>query len=1500
MARRSQPAPDADDSADTSNGGKQRLEFSQPLRGASLSNHELTKRLKALHHELRDLDQDTVDTASLDGVAKDLIHPGLLLHKDKGVKAFVGCCLVDVLRLYAPDAPYTPKELNDLFDFLIRLFRYVGSPTDPHQAEYFFIVDSLASVKSIVIVCDLDHADELVERVFRESFDTISSTSPKNVEIALSDILLSLLEELPSIPHPVTEILLSQFLPKTIKSRPSAFRLATDVCRGASDTLGRYVSQYFAEVLLEGVDGRKGRGGGSSELESDEESEDDDEDDEDTGGRGKKRKAAKKAARKNGKAKVRVVDGGEDGDLPSSLVRAHDLIRSLHRHVPSLLLSVIPLLSSELTSPNPSYRRLATACLGAMFGEPQRGGAGGGDLASAFPGVWKEWCSRVEDREAKVRGEVAERVGKVWREHAELGRDVEALILRLLLDSDERVRLAAVSVFDEGKLRRKSSSSSSVKGKEKERSQDAEEDRESGMDYETAAHHVSRRVLEAVGERVRDKKEKVRAVAFKALGRLYDLAYPEIENRDEHAIRHFGWIPETLLDALKFVDPSSPHSSTAQRSLVDSTFSTYVLPRPSTEKDASDPDVVASWVDRFLVVERGIKDEGRRAALMGLTKLGEKRGEGSVWDGYLKVCEKYNSGIVDDKAMLEPLKDFLKRSIAAISTLMPDPARAKDDLNNFAKENIQQMYRELRVMWDVQTDLKTFVKNERDFIRRLEKFPSSSSAHQTFTHLLRLSCPTYITRSSIPQLLKRLQGGTILPSSALSSAHAEHAHAHPSDADLYATSAARVLEFVSRNAAGMYKAHLAELAKILSGEDVQERVAEVVLQAVVKLKREVEGMAVDPKLSKRALHFAQSGTEKQAKQAATLIALDTARAGTADDLVDHLVSAFAAATDKETVSHFAALARLARYGREAFETKSETITATALEVLTRAGGASEANDDDDLTWVESSSLAPLTRARELSIKILTSRCLAYAGTPSSSKVAKPVFDLLWPLVQIQGGGEETYSVPVASRLRLAAALSILKLLASQDAGFIKSIVAHLDVLSRLCQDACFEVREAFLKKLVQYLREKRVHPQLLPRLNMFIFLVAHEPEEDLKEVVASFAKTRQRLPDKDRQQLWELPFLRLVHMLAHHPDFEGDEHEAEELKGMAKYLELYFDTFATAENVGFLFYLATALKTVKDRKGSEWDANLYTLSELSQHLLKQVARRHGWPISTHPGQVAMPADIFAKFESPEEGKKVAARSYIEESVLAKLEVKPEKKKAITRKRVSTSAANGTKPKRPRTTKSASKPRGKAAKKKGDDWDSDEEEESDDDSDDDEEGSEDGDAPAPKSGKAKKATPRGQRGNLRSDPEKDVVRGLGESSDEDEEGDGMDVDGSGPTDDEGLIVNGNGKGKAASTPAKSRKRTSALSKAKVSPVKKSTAAAAKGKSPAKGKKAAAKRGKQDEDEETKHESRPRRALRGLVQPRGLKKKLDVEEVSDVSDLEDGDDEMASGSGEESEK
>jgi sister-chromatid-cohesion protein PDS5 len=91
------------------------LTFDEPLTWRAtkpIATGELLRRLTALQEELVEMDQDEVDKTSFVGVAKALAGQHLLSHKDKGVRAYVACCLVELLRLCAPDAPFTGSQLK--------------------------------------------------------------------------------------------------------------------------------------------------------------------------------------------------------------------------------------------------------------------------------------------------------------------------------------------------------------------------------------------------------------------------------------------------------------------------------------------------------------------------------------------------------------------------------------------------------------------------------------------------------------------------------------------------------------------------------------------------------------------------------------------------------------------------------------------------------------------------------------------------------------------------------------------------------------------------------------------------------------------------------------------------------------------------------------------------------------------------------------------------------------------------------------------------------------------------------------------------------------------------------------------------------------------------------------------------------------------------------------------------------------------------------------------
>jgi len=194
---------------------KNRLTFHEKLAGKGTSTDALLKKLKTLHTQLAALDQETVEVKSLSTARSELINNSLLLHKDRGVKAYTACCLADILRLYAPEAPYTQHELRDIFQFFFRqLSAGFKGADEPYYNEYFHLLESLSTVKSVVLVCDLPSSDMLLHEIFKDLFSIVKRDFTRKVELYMADILVALIDECNSLPSDVLEVLMAQFIEK--------------------------------------------------------------------------------------------------------------------------------------------------------------------------------------------------------------------------------------------------------------------------------------------------------------------------------------------------------------------------------------------------------------------------------------------------------------------------------------------------------------------------------------------------------------------------------------------------------------------------------------------------------------------------------------------------------------------------------------------------------------------------------------------------------------------------------------------------------------------------------------------------------------------------------------------------------------------------------------------------------------------------------------------------------------------------------------------------------------------------------------------------------------------------------------------------------------------------------------------------------------------------------------------------------------------------------------
>ncbi|ELU44305.1 hypothetical protein AG1IA_01658 [Rhizoctonia solani AG-1 IA] len=204
------------------------------------------------------------------------------------------------------------------------------------------------------------------------------------------------------------------------------------------------------------------------------------------------------------------------------------------------------------------------------------------------------------------------------------------------------------------------------------------------------------------------------------------------------------------------------------------------------------------------------------------------------------------------------------------------------------------------------------------------------------------------------------------------------------------------------------------------------------------------------------------------------------------------------------------------------------------------------------------------------------------------------------------------------------------------------VLKNLIMLAVTLQDTSFRVRSELLNKFTLLC----INRKLGPNFYVLTFITAHDPEREIRErarnwVVASM----RRLPIGEficclELQHFDMLFIRLLHLLAHHPDF----------------------TVTTEDISNFISILSQPPKT--SLYSSTWHSkrkpcvmlilmcsHLYVLSELAQHLIRARAKNRGWTLNTYPGKVKIPGDIFRALPNHEAASKISKKEYLPEENL---------------------------------------------------------------------------------------------------------------------------------------------------------------------------------------------------------------------------------------------------------
>eukprot|EP01116_Phalansterium_solitarium_P023557 TRINITY_DN8317_c0_g1_i2.p1 TRINITY_DN8317_c0_g1~~TRINITY_DN8317_c0_g1_i2.p1 ORF type:complete len:1300 (+),score=396.34 TRINITY_DN8317_c0_g1_i2:66-3965(+) len=377
--------------------------------GPSIKGRELVENLKLLSDALSKLEQN-YDTKQIDATAAALVQDYIVKHKDKDVRVLASCSLADIIRIYAPEAPYDDDQLRKIFklfiDQLRGLERHAAAPAAEPKAlfgRYFYLLERLAVVKAFVLLVELD--DALVTELFAMFFSIISTEHSAAIRTHVLDIMASCIDEADAVSTALLDVLLGNLLPPAKLENAAAYRLAQNVIFRCAARL----QAPIAALLGATTGGAETTHGSSSEL------------------------------------------GAE---------HKHEIIFELARISPQLLLRVVPMLDAEVRTEEVDVRRKMVHLLSLIFTSSSSSISSAPGLSSstahhhqqqqfehAYRPLFTALLGRFNDRDSDIRQkmlEFADAYLLMLPPNSSPPADLLAGVEARLTDSDDKTREAAV------------------------------------------------------------------------------------------------------------------------------------------------------------------------------------------------------------------------------------------------------------------------------------------------------------------------------------------------------------------------------------------------------------------------------------------------------------------------------------------------------------------------------------------------------------------------------------------------------------------------------------------------------------------------------------------------------------------------------------------------------------------------------------------------------------------------------------------------------------------------------------------------------------------------------------------------------------------------------------------------------------------------------------------------------------------------------------------------
>ncbi|OMH85305.1 Sister chromatid cohesion protein pds5 [Zancudomyces culisetae] len=631
---------------------------------------------------------------------------------------------------------------------------------------------------------------------------------------------------------------------------------------------------------------------------------------------------------------------GSAGDVQlENLQNAHYLILELFKTAPGLLQNVIPQIEEELFVDHVDVRTIATQVVGEMFS------LRGYVLTKRYEGTWESWKRRRNDKAVAVRIKWVEKAVEMLAMQTQLVKELEDGIIEKLEDVDEKVRKAACEAFSRLELTK------------------------------NAQIGISKKMVQALSERCKDRRVLPRSEACQAISHIYEGVYSEIEAGDPAVIEKFSEIPAALMK-LYFVDQKDITCN------VEAALYTKIFGLSSVKDD----DKRAMRLVRILTY----CDKKAMIGFSGLLKRqGDLVAEVQVMLKFAEMLHKKTTRAREHKESTsgsggeeeeedgdsnDVLDAKLEESINRVSAYFPEPLKFANGLSVLLKQKDKDSDKNkdsdmallahcgrLRKMMDVSSDYKSIRKEQKEFMRRVcEDSPTIIDTMAMLVRSISLAC---INKSIIIPLVKivqkktnysvmsRSQGGgsgvssglisrnnsssniiSYSQGSVLGTATATATIAGTTAVTSVPNAAQNLLLLVMKIQPRMFVAHTESLLTLFEDPDIiSDQEAEDNLYMISLFSRTYPSqLGYSDKFHRTLSEYVKTGTIKMAKYAATILSTSKKYAdyngenGSLEQLVDEVIDLLLGSAGysdaKQCKVLLASLSRFVTYKQGVFDT----------------------------------------------------------------------------------------------------------------------------------------------------------------------------------------------------------------------------------------------------------------------------------------------------------------------------------------------------------------------------------------------------------------------------------------------------------------------------------------------------------------------------------------------------------------------------------------------------